>query len=122
MTFTFGAIAEAHEYANSAAGGVHIYIEKAGYTQLHGQRVECFNYPRAAALHALTGAALDALTGDYGVLTIVDQDGKHYYAAALGMRTGFTFIGEKGFLLFLNDNVLAGESRHEHIDQLKQDK
>jgi hypothetical protein len=121
MTFTFDSIAAAHEYANSAVGGVHMYINKAGYTQLHEHRVECFNYPRAAALNALQGTTLAALTNDYAVLTVVDKAGKHFYAAAAGTPLGFTHVGEKGLLLFLNDNVLAGECRHEHIKQLKQD-
>lgn len=110
MTFTFDSIAAAHEYANSAAGGAHMYIEKAGYTHVqapwrpgHGPRVECFKSPRAAALHALLNTDLEELRNDYAVLTFVDSSGNRFYAASVGHPAGFTATGTSGFLQFLNN-------------------
>ncbi len=128
MPFTFDSIAQAHEYANEAAGSMHMYIEKAGYTYMQapwlpgkGPRVECFKSPRAAALHALLGTDLDELRNDYAVLTIVDSSGNRFYAAALGHPAGFTATGTPGFIQFLNDDDWQEDARHVHVDSLKQD-
>jgi len=128
MVYKLDSIEEAYEYANSAAGGVHLYIEKMGYTYVqspwrpgHGPRVECFRSPRAAALHALLNTDLEELRNDYAVLTLVDKDGTHYYAASIGHPAGFTPTGTPGFIQFLNDDDWQEEARHQPIDNLKQD-
>lgn len=129
MTFTFDSIAHAHEYANEAAGGIHMCIEKAGYTHVQapwlpgkGPRVECFRTPRAAAVHALLDTDLEELRNDYAVLTLVDSAGNRFYAASVGHPAGFTATGTKGFLQFLNNEDFQEEARHKQVDHLKQDK
>lgn len=128
MVYKLDSIEEAHEYANSAAGGVHMYIEKAGYTHVqspwlpgYGPRVECFRSPRAAALHALLNTDFEELRNDYAVLTLVDKGGTHYYAASIGHPAGFTETGTLGFIQFLNDDDWQDETRYQQIDNLKQD-